>query len=89
MAVRLSATHAGRLSTPQEDSWYSFPLEAESTPMAIVRLEGLGELKNPMISSKFEPATFRLVLRYRVPQQYSDIINNKVSVVVDINKKKT
>jgi hypothetical protein len=24
-----------------------------------------------------------------VPQQYSDIINNKVSVVVDINKKKT
>jgi hypothetical protein len=27
----------------QEDSWYSFLLEAESTPRAIVRLEGLGE----------------------------------------------
>jgi hypothetical protein len=26
-----------------------------------VRLEGLGQLKNPMTSSGFEPATFRLV----------------------------
>jgi hypothetical protein len=30
-------------------------------PRAIVRLKGLGQLKNPMISSGFEPATFRLV----------------------------
>jgi hypothetical protein len=30
---------------PQEDSWYSFLLEAESTPRAIVRLKGLGKLK--------------------------------------------
>jgi hypothetical protein len=30
-------------------------------PTAIVRLEGLGELKNPMTSSRFEPATCRLV----------------------------
>jgi hypothetical protein len=29
--------------------------------MAVVRLEGLGQLKNPMISSGIEPATFRLV----------------------------
>jgi hypothetical protein len=29
---------------PQDDSWYSFLLEAESTPRAIVRLEGLGKL---------------------------------------------
>jgi hypothetical protein len=29
--------------TPQEDSWYSFLLEAESIP--IVQLEGLGQLK--------------------------------------------
>jgi hypothetical protein len=41
--------------------------------MAIVRLEGLGKLKNPMASSGLEPATFRLgawcinQLRYRVP----------------------
>jgi hypothetical protein len=30
---------------PQEDSWYSFLLQAESTPRAIVRLEELGALK--------------------------------------------
>jgi hypothetical protein len=36
--------------TRQEDSWYSFLLEAESSPWAIVRLEGLGQLKNPVIS---------------------------------------
>jgi hypothetical protein len=29
---------------------------------ALVRLEGLGQLKNPMTSSGIEPATFRLVL---------------------------
>jgi hypothetical protein len=29
-------------------------------PRAIVRLEGLGEIKNPIISSGIEPATFRL-----------------------------
>jgi hypothetical protein len=29
--------------------------------MAIVQLEGLGQLKNPMTSSGIEPVTFRLV----------------------------
>jgi hypothetical protein len=29
--------------------------------MAIVRLEGLGQLKNPMTSSGINPATFQLV----------------------------
>jgi hypothetical protein len=29
----------------QEDSWYSFLLEAEFDHRAIVRLEGLGQLK--------------------------------------------
>jgi hypothetical protein len=57
MAVSLSALRAGRpLSPPQEDSWYSFLLEAESTP----GLEGLGQLKEPT-SSELERATFRLV----------------------------
>jgi hypothetical protein len=50
--------HAPAALYPQEDSWYSFLLEAESTPEAIVRLEGLGQLKNPMTSSEIEPATF-------------------------------
>jgi hypothetical protein len=30
-------------------------------PNAVVRLEGLGQLKNPVTSSGIEPATFRLV----------------------------
>jgi hypothetical protein len=42
MAMRLSALRAGRLLPPQVDSWY---------PRDIVRLEGLGQLKNPMTSS--------------------------------------
>jgi hypothetical protein len=42
MAVRLSALRARH---PQEYSRYSFQLQAESTPRAIVRLEGLGKLK--------------------------------------------
>jgi hypothetical protein len=29
--------------------------------MAMVRLEGLGQFKNPMTSSRIDPATFRLV----------------------------
>jgi hypothetical protein len=31
-------------------------------PRAVVRLEELGHLKNPMTSSGIEPATFRFVL---------------------------
>jgi hypothetical protein len=30
-----------------------------------VRLEGLGQLKNPMTSSEIEPATFLLVAKYQ------------------------
>jgi hypothetical protein len=43
-------------------------------PRAIVWLEGLGQMKNPMTSSGTEPVTLRLVawclnhLRYRVPR---------------------
>jgi hypothetical protein len=54
--------------TLHEDSWYSFLLEPESTPRAIVWLEGLGQLKNPVTSSGIETATLQLnQLRYRVP----------------------
>jgi hypothetical protein len=48
MAVWLAALCAGR-HLPHEDSWYSFLLEA------IVRLEELGELKNPLTSSGMDP----------------------------------
>jgi hypothetical protein len=46
----------------QEDFWYSFLLEAGSTLGPTMRLEGLGQLKNPMTSSGIEPATFRVVV---------------------------
>jgi hypothetical protein len=46
--------------TFQEEPWNSFLSEGESTPGAIVRLEGLDQLKNPM-TSRTEPATLRLV----------------------------
>jgi hypothetical protein len=45
-------------------------------PRAIVRMEELDQLKNPVTSSGTEPATFRLVaeclnqLRYRVPPSF-------------------
>jgi hypothetical protein len=51
-------------------------LEAEPDPRAIVRLEGLGQLNNPMTSSEMEPAISRLVaqylnqLHYRIPVKY-------------------
>jgi hypothetical protein len=39
----------------QEDPWYAFLIEAETTQ------EGLGKLKTPIISSDIEPAIFQLV----------------------------
>jgi hypothetical protein len=63
MAARLSALCAGRTLPPGlfifKDSWYSFLLEAESTP-GPVQPEGLGQFKKKSTSSGLEPATFRL-----------------------------
>jgi hypothetical protein len=42
---RLSAVRTGRLYPPRKYSWYSFLLEAESTPRAIVRPKGLCQWK--------------------------------------------
>jgi hypothetical protein len=42
-----------------------------------VRLEGLGQLKNPMTSSGYEPTTFRLgayCLRYRVSPDVTGLL---------------
>jgi hypothetical protein len=41
VVVRLSALYGGHTLPPQEYSWYSFLVEAESTS----RLEGVGKLK--------------------------------------------
>jgi hypothetical protein len=45
----------------QKDSWYSILLEAEEDHRAIVRLEGLGEMKNPMSSSEIKPTIIQPV----------------------------
>jgi hypothetical protein len=62
MAARLSALRAGRTLLLGlfifKDSWYSFLLEAKSTP-GPVRPEGLGQFIKST-SSGLEPATFRL-----------------------------
>jgi hypothetical protein len=58
----------------QKDSRYLFTLRGSVDPRAIVRLEGLGQLKYPVTSPGTETATFQLVaqclnqLRYRVPR---------------------
>jgi hypothetical protein len=46
---------------PQEDSWVLISVRSRVDPRAIVRLEGLDELKNPVTSSGMEPAIVRLV----------------------------
>jgi hypothetical protein len=61
--VRLSALRTGSLYPIRKYSWYSFLLEAESTP-------------GPITLSRTEPATFQLVaqclnqVRHRVPHSW-------------------
>jgi hypothetical protein len=80
MAVMLSALLAGR-PLPPGSFLVLISVRDLVNGRGIVRLERLGQLKNQMNSSGFEPETFRLVasclkqLRYRV----SRIQHNKFS----------
>ena len=58
---RLPALRTGRFY-PQEYSWYSFSLRAESTPGAMVWSEGNMSLKNPVTTLGMDPGTVRLVV---------------------------
>jgi hypothetical protein len=51
MAVRLSALRAGRPLPPPGRFLVLISVRGSVDPRAIVRLEGLGQLKNPIISS--------------------------------------
>jgi hypothetical protein len=66
MAVRLSALRAG-CPLPSERFLMLISVRGWVGPRAMVRLEGLDQLNNPVTSSEIEPATFRLVA-YRLNQ---------------------
>jgi hypothetical protein len=59
MAVRSSASRAGRPLPPERFVVFIYITDCVD-PQAIVRLEGLSQLKNLMTSSEIEPATFWL-----------------------------
>ena len=59
----MSASRTGRLY-PQECSWYSYSLGAESTPGPWVQSEGNVSLKNPVTPPGIDPGTVRLVAQH-------------------------
>jgi hypothetical protein len=64
MAVRLSALSADRPLTPGK-SLIVFSVKVCVYSRVIVRLEGLGLLKNnPVTSTEIKSTTFRLILQY-------------------------
>jgi hypothetical protein len=77
MAVRLSSLRTSRTLLPKSIIIFMFlvliSVRGWVNPRAIVRLEGLGKLKNSLTSSRLVPVTLRFVayglnrLWYRVP----------------------
>jgi len=60
---RLSALRTVRLY-PRKYSWYSFLLEAESTPGPKCDGKDIMSMKNPLTPSGIQPATFRFVAQH-------------------------
>jgi hypothetical protein len=80
MVVRLSVFSAGRV-LPSERSLVFISFRGWADHRAIVRLEGLGQLRYAMTWSEIEPATFRLVEQYfNQPPQYKLKLSSMVWV---------
>jgi hypothetical protein len=68
--------------TPQEDFWYSFLLQVESTPRAIAPPEELRQLKNPDIGNRIrdlpacsivpQPTTLPLIVLFLTEITFGD-----------------
>ena len=50
--------------TPNKYSWYSFLLEAESTPAPQCDRKDFMSMKNPVTPAGIEPATYRFVAQH-------------------------
>jgi len=50
--------------TPRKCSWYTFLLEAESTPGPYFDRKDFMSMKNPLTPTGIEPATFRFVAQH-------------------------
>jgi hypothetical protein len=74
MAVRLSALRTGH-PLPPGRSLVLISVRGWADPRAIVPLEGLDQLKNPMASSRIEPPTFRLVLECLNQFRYRPVVS--------------
>jgi hypothetical protein len=59
----VSLTHRP-LFTPRKYSWYSFLLEAESTPGPQCDRKDFMSMKIPLTPAGIEPATFRVVAQH-------------------------
>jgi len=64
MVVRLSALRTGAAFTPRKCSWYSFLLEAESTPGPQCDRRDFMSMKHPLTSAGIESVTFRFVAQH-------------------------
>jgi hypothetical protein len=84
MAVRLSALRAGR-PLPSGRFLVLISVRGWADPRAIVRVEGLGQLNNPMTSSGIEPATFRLVAQYTVQRRATRHVLTRVPKCIDVD----
>ena len=66
----MSALYAPAAFTPRKYSWYSFLLEAESTPVPYCDRKDFMSMKNSLALAGIETATFRFVAPPRGPIRF-------------------